>query len=548
MTTAKTRFFLAGTLLLSSICWGQQFEISFSPAASKEAITGRAYVYIAKSGNMEPRLRVGFEEQAMELVGVDVSELAPGATAVLDSRTLGYPFKSLGELPEGDYYVQALIAPYKEFHRSDGHTIWAHMDHWEGQRPNNSPGSIYSKPVRVHLNGAKRYKIRIVTDEVVPPVETPPDTRYVKRIKIQSKLLTQFWGTPIYLGAVVVLPKGYNQRPNTAYPVIYFQDHFSLKPPFDFSEQPAPDKQYGFGQDLYETWSGENFPRVLMVRFLHPTPFFDDSYAVNSANNGPYGDAIMKELIPYIEDHFRIIRQPWARTLVGGSTGGWETLALQVFHTDFFGGAWAFWPDPVDFQRDQLVDIYSDENAFYAPTEGFIPHERPLMRSVEGQVLLTMKQMSQFEQVLGTHGRSDEQLEAWEAVYGPVGPDGYPKPLWNKLTGEIDHGVANYMRDHSYDLTDYIETNWSKIGPSLVGKLHIYCGDMDNYYLNLAVYKLQDFLESTQNPAYGGSFIYGRPMKGHGWFPMPTAALIREMAEHMKKNAPNGEDPALWNY
>jgi hypothetical protein len=268
---------------------------------------------------------------------------------------------------------------------------------------------------------------------------------------------------------------------------------------------------------------------------------------VNSANNGPYGDALMTELIPYLEENFRIIRQPYARVLSGGSTGGWESLALQVFHPEFFGGTWTFFPDPVDFTRYQMVDIYNDNNAFLAPGYDAPVPERPMERTSEGQVDVTMRQMSQLEEVLGSHGRSGQQFEAWEAVYGPIGTDGYPKPLWDKLSGKIDPQVAVYMRDHGYDLRYYLDKNWATVGPQLVGKLHLYCGDMDNYYLNLAVYKLEDFLQRTANPAYGGSFEYGRPMKGHGWSPLNQAELLRVMADSIDKNAPADADKS-WKY
>jgi hypothetical protein len=132
-------------------------------------------------------------------------------------------------------------------------------------------------------------------------------------------------------------------------------------------------------------------------------------------------------------------------------------------------------------------------------------------------------------------------------VYGPVGPDGYPKPLWDKQSGRIDPQVALYMRDHGYDLKYFLEQNWPKIGPQLVGKLHLYCGDMDNFYLNLAVYRLEDFLTRTTTPAYGGSFEYGRPLKGHGWHPMDQAQLLRMMAEYIRKHEPAGADGS-WRY
>jgi len=188
-------------------------------------------------------------------------------------------------------------------------------------------------------------------------------------------------------------------------------------------------------------------------------------------------------------------------------------------------------------------------NAFLAP--GYDAPEperpRPMMRTPEGQVETTMRQLSQLEDVLGSHGRSGQQLEAWEAVYGPVGADGYPKPLWDKQTGKIDTQVALYMRDHGYDLRYYLEQNWPTIGAKLVGKIHVFCGDMDNFYLNLAVYRLENFLKTTSNPAYGGTFEYGRPMKGHGWTPLNQAEMLKVMADHISRNAPAGADSS-WKY
>jgi hypothetical protein len=441
---------------------------------------------------------------------------------------------------------------YTRFQRSDGHTVFAHNDQWEGQQLNKSPGNLYSDARRFHLDPLSGYEIQLSLDHVIPPVQVPADTQYVKRVKIQSKVLSQFWGQPMYIGATVLLPEGYDAHPNAHYPVLYQQGHFGLNAPLGFNTEPQPgDERQREGRisgiALYKRWSGPNFPRMIVVTFQHPTPFFDDSYAVNSANNGPYGDAIMDELIPYVEQHFRIIRQPYARLLTGGSTGGWESLALQVFHPEFFGGTWTFYPDPVDFTRYQIVDIYNDVNAFLAP--GFdapIP-ERPAERSPEGQVTTTIRQMSQFEEVLGSRGRSGQQFEAWEAVYGPVGIDGYPKPLWDKQTGRIDPQVAVYMRDHGYDLRYYLEQNWPRIGQQLVGKLHIYCGDMDSFYLNLAVYRLEDFLRQTASPAYGGSFEYGRPMKPHGWSPLNQAELVTTMADYINRHAPAGADNS-WKY
>ena len=526
------------------------FKITL-PATQKEAVTGRVYVMIARAGDPEPRLQVGSWRSRTQIIGVDVQGLQPGQAATMDALTLGYPFKSVRELPPGDYYVQALLNVYTRFQRSDGYTIWGHMDQWEGQQFNRSAGNLYSDVGHFHLDPLTGYEIRLNLDHKVAAPLPPGDTAYVRHIKIQSKLLTQFWGQPIYLGATVLLPEGYDAHPNAHYPVLYQQGHFDLRAPLGFATETTPaDSQPREGRiagvELYKRWTAAGFPRMIAVTFQHPTIYFDDSYAVNSANNGPYGDAIINELIPYIEEHFRIIRQPYARVLTGGSTGGWESLALQVFHPDFFGGTWTFYPDPVDFSRYQMLDIYNDVSAFLAPNYDPPIPERPMSRTPEGQADVTMRQMSQLEEVLGTHGRSGQQFEAWEAVYGPVGIDGYPKPLWDKISGKIDTTVALYMRDHDYDLRFYLEKNWATIGPKLVGKIHVYCGDMDNFYLNLAVYRLEDFLRRA-NPAYGGSFEYGRPMKGHGWTPLNQAELVRTMANHITLNAPPGADNS-WKY
>lgn len=532
-------FLLSGLVAMAQTA-GPRFQVSFPAAAHAQPITGRVFVIITRQERREPRLQAGWWFQQTPIYGADVSQLQPGQPAIIDVSTLGYPFKSLKELPAGEYYVQALINLYTEFHRSDGHTLWAHMDQWEGQQFNKSPGNLYSEVQKVRLDPAAGYDIKLEADRVIPPVQVPEDTTYVKRVKFESKLVSKFWGRPMYIGATVLLPKGYAEHPSQRYPVVYIQDHFTLRAPFGFRDDDDEDSwpSRSEGRSFTKAWLSNNFPRMILVTFQHPTPFFDDSYAVNSANQGPYGDAIMEELIPYLETHFRIIREPWARVLTGGSTGGWESLALQVLHPDFFGGTWTFYPDPIDFHKYQLVDIYNDDNAFEAPGAEFIPPERPMMRSNEGQVLMTMRQMSLLEAVLGTHGRSGQQYAEWEAAYGPVGADGYPRPLWDKLTGKIDREVATYMRDHGYDLTADLEKNWARIGPQLVGKLHLFCGDMDNYYLNLAVYNLENFLKNSKNPNYEGSFEYGRPMKGHGWSPYTATELVKVMAAAVETNRP----------
>lgn len=540
---AFSLLFLWLSLCLLNTCVSQdvpklKFAISFPSSVHPEDITGRVFVILSRDDRREPRLQAGGWSNSVPFFGKDVEKLLPDKTVIIDEDVLGYPLKSLSEIPAGDYYVQGLVNIYTEFHRSDGHSIWAHMDQWEGQQFNRSPGNLYSEVQKVHLDSSHGYTVQLSLNMVIPPVDIPEDTEWVKHIKIQSQLLSEFWGQPIYIGAIVLLPAGYDSHPSVYYPVHYIQGHFSLSPPYRFREDSS----------FYNVWTADDFPRMIAVTFQHPCPYFDDSYAVNSANCGPYGDAIMEELIPHIEQKFRIIQKPYARVLSGGSTGGWETLALQIFHPEFFGGAWSFFPDPVDFRYYQLTNIYEDENAFFIEA-GWLKPERPMMRDGHGQVIVTLRQLSQLEAVLGSRGRSGQQLDAWNAVYGPVGEDGYPQLLWNKLTGEIDHEVADYLKER-YDLRYYLEKNWQEIGPHLVGKLHISCGDMDNFYLNEAVYELEAFLEGTKNPYYAGSFQYGRPRKTHGWTPFGrnTGEMEKFMAEHITKNAPPSEDCSRWKY
>ncbi len=539
---------VAFALPAPAVAQGPRIEITVPPALRAAAVTGRMYVFVTRHDDVEPRLQVRHESDCTPFFGVDVTQLAPGMPGVIDGSTLGYPVSSLKDIPAGDYYVQGLLSVYTEFHRADGHTLWLHDDQWEGQQFNRSPGNLVSAVRRVHLDPSKGDTIRLELTQVLPPIDLPPDTKWVKHVKIQSKILTAWWGRPMYLGATVLLPRGYDADTARRYPTVYQQGHFNLNPPFGFSTDSSPEtpeqraarlarsaREPGF--EFYKAWSSQAFPRMIAVTFQHPTPYFDDSYAVNSANNGPYGDALLQELTPYLEEHFRMIRAPWARVLTGGSTGGWEALALQVYHPDFFGGTWVLYPDPVDFRNYEIPDIYSDTNAFVHPVAEWMSFDVPAEVEVNGQVRITVRMESQFEAVLGSRARSGEQFAIWEATYGPVGPDGYPAELWDLRTGKIDRSVAEYFRAHDYDLREYLERNWATLGPKLRGQIHVFTGDMDTFYLNLAVYRLEEFLKRA-TPAADAEFGWGRPMKPHGWQPWTNAELMRIMARHMERRRP----------
>jgi S-formylglutathione hydrolase FrmB len=542
------------------------FSISFVDSASNKPITGRVFLAVSRNEQPEPRYEAGSYFTSVPFWAKDVDQLQPGKDVIIDTNVPGYPIANLRDLPAGDYYVQAVLNVYTQYHRADGHTIWAHQDQWEGQHFNTSPGNFISAVQKIHYDPSQTQSFSIKLDSVLPAIAMPVDTKQVKHIKIKSKILSDFWGQTMYLGATILLPKGFDAHPNVHYPVVYEQDHFNLGAPEGFTtvNQPLPpeikkildDYNLEDGYTFQQQYNSAHFPRMIIVKFQHPTPYYDDSYAVNSANNGPYGDAIMKELIPYVENHYRIIQQSYARVLTGGSTGGWESMALQLYHPDFFGGTWSLYPDPLDFRHFQLMDLTKDTNAFYANkfTMPFNANSdwqqslRYMMRDNEGMPVRTTQDASRLESVLGTHGRSGEQMDIFDAVFGPVGNGGYPIPLWDNVTGKIDSNAVNYAREHGYDLRYYLAKNWATLGPKLIDKLHVYVGDEDNFYLNLAVYQFQDFLKHTQNPHYEGTFEYGRPMKGHGWQPVPTSKLLQMMEQHITKHAPKGADIKTWKY
>ncbi len=561
---AKTMSFIGLSLFLVlvavSLVFGQhaapktalRFELSFPASVRQTATDGRVFVMIATKKDPEPRLRLNDYLTATPFFGANVDGLRPDQVATITDEADGYPPEHLHDLPPGDYYVQGMLNIYTTFHRADGHIVKMHMDQWEGQHFYISPGNLYSEPIKVHLDPAAGDVVKLTLDHVIPPIKVAPDTDYLKRIKFQSPLLSKFWGEPIYIGAKILLPKDYDKNKGVYYPVNYEQGHFSLNPPggFAVSSLLPPDASEQMKErarqrgQFSDAWLSDNFPRMLFVTFQHPTPYYDDSYAVDSPNVGPYGQAITQELIPYIESHFRAIRKPYARILSGGSTGGWEALALQFFYPDYFGSTYAYCPDPVDFHFFQIVNIYDWPNA-WSRKEGFRETPLPGDRDINGLVLSTMKQQLNYERALGDHGRSGEQWDIWEAVYGPLGDDGYFKPLFNPRTGDIDKEVAAYWRDHM-DLTQYLKTHWSTDGSKLAGKIHIWVGDMDTYYLNDAVHLMDDFLNATTNPPYGGSIVYG-PRKPHCWAgPLTLTERLKLMAEDVAAHTPRDVDTPWW--
>ncbi len=542
------------------------------PAPPATPLDGRLLVIFAKDGSREPRFQVSDGPSGQQVFGIDVENWT-GTRIALDADAEGFPLARLSDVPAGTYTVQAVLHKYETFRRSDGHTVKMPMDRGEGQQWARAPGNLYSAPAQVRVDRSGKVSFGLVLDKEIPAIAPPADTKYIKHERIQSALLTKFWGRPMHLGANVLLPEGWDTHPQARYPLFIYHGHFpytfegfrpeppdaNLKPDFAarFNLSGYNRIQQQYAHQFYRDWTGPGFPRVIVIEIQHPTPFYDDSYAVNSANAGPWGDAIVKELLPYLEKKYRGIGQGWSRFMYGGSTGGWEAMAAQMFYPDDFNGAYIACPDPIDFRAYTVVNLYEDENAYFLKSD-WKRTPRPGHRNYLGHVDATLEEMNRLELVLGTKTRSGQQWDVWEATFSPVGPDGYPARIWDKRSGVIDKAVAEYWREH-FDLVHILRRDWEKgLGAKLEGKLHLYVGDMDNYYLNNAVYLAEQFLESTTKPYYAGEVAYGDRAE-HCWNGDPTRpnALSRlryhqmfvpKAVARMEKTAPAGADLKSWRY
>jgi hypothetical protein len=535
---------------------------------------GRLLVIFApkeQTPEKEPRELVNWDRDAIPFYGLDVDGWKPGTLRVLDARAFGFPVRSLANLPAGTYRVQAVLNRYETFRMGDGRVLKLAPDKGEGQHWNQKPGNLYSKPIEIRVSAKQAGSIKLALSEEIPPIKPFVETPYVKYVSVKSERLSKFWGRDVTLSAFVTLPWGFDTHPAARYPLVINHGHFPSEPgawretPPDTNLKPDYSKRFdleGYNRiqqqlsyELFQAWTGPDFPRVLMIEIQHATPFYDDSYAVNSANNGPYGDAIQYELLPEIERRFRGIGQGWARFVFGGSTGGWEAMAVQMFYPDDYNGAWVACPDPIDFHHYMTVDLYNDKNAYFIANR-FKRTPRPAHRNWLGHVDATMEETSLWELALGTRGRSGDQLDVWESVYSPIGADGYPRRVWDRLSGEIDPVTVAYWKEH-YDLAHILQRDWARLGPKLRGKLRIYVGDMDNYYLNNAVYGVEKFLKQA-NPPADAVVEYGDRAE-HCWNGDHTRSnaysrlrypqmVIPWAAERMLKSAPAGADLQSWRY
>ncbi|MGE3273756.1 MAG: alpha/beta hydrolase-fold protein [Vicinamibacterales bacterium] len=476
-----------------------RIEVTAAPGLISTPSDGRLFVVLGKEADPEPRLGIGRTGlDRPPVVARDVSAWDGSTAAVLDGTAVAFPVASLDAVPDGDYVAQALLDTNVDL------------------KSVNAPGNLYSAPTPVTITRGSGAVVHLDLTARVPDETLPPETDYLRFVKIQSEKLTAFHGRPIYLRAGIILPRGYADEPTRTYPLRVRIGGYG-------ASYTRVQRMMADDSEFRKAWLADDAPRFVLLHLDGDGPL-GDPYQVNSDNHGPYGDAITEELIPYVEREFRGIGEPRTRVLDGGSTGGWVSLALQVFYPDFFNGTWSSCPDGVDFRGFQLVNIYEDDNA-YVNTHGF---ERPSAREVTGDVRFTMRHEVSMENVLGRHDSwalSGGQWGAWNATYGPRGADGLPVPLWDPVTGAIDRSVTDHWK--RYDLRMYVEDHWSELAPRLRGKIRVFMGDADSYFLNNAARMLETFFAGA-TPGYGGRMVFA-PGEGHCWVGMDDRAMLAEM-------------------
>ena len=493
----RAKWFACLALLIShAVVFAEKFEITLAQNLATNALNGRLLLILNTTNNPEPYLSVGhIDAHGPFVFGRDAEQFTSRRSLIMDeSATAGLNAK-LSQLKPSTYFVQAVLDVSKDI------------------RSATAPGNLVSAMQQVQFDPKSRKTVKLELNRAIPE-ETPAETDLVKFVKIQSKLLSDFHQRPIFLRAGIILPTSYANEPGKRYPLWIYIGGFGGRCS-QVTELMEP--RSGFRDD----WTARGAPQMVYALLDGVGPN-GDSYHINSANNGPYGDALVTELIPAIEREFRTTGGARGRMLSGRSTGGWVALALQIFYPDFFGGAWSFCPDSVDFRSFQLVNIYDEENAFVNPHG----EERPSARDENGDVRLLMRREVQNENVFGHQGkwtRSGMQWGAWNAVYGPRGADGQPVPLWD-ADGNIDRAVAKQWK--KYDLRLVLESNWNTLAPKLQGKIHIAVGDADDYFLNNAVHLLDEGL-SEKTPKIA-TFKYGA-REGHGWMGTGLGDLMKEI-------------------
>jgi hypothetical protein len=465
-----------------------EFRLTFDPTVSAQPFTGRVYVMLFKQQVRD--LRPGPDWFRPDpFFAKDVRNWKPGEALSLDADALAFPV-ALAKVPKATYSIQAVM----DFNRGERHFSAA-------------AGNGYSPTVRRELDGATSGPMELKLDRVYQP-RPFKETERVKLVDIQSDSLSLFYCSSTHVRAGVVLPRSYATETSKRYPVVY--------------EIP------GFGGTHFGAFSAADRGATdvagveMIYVVLDPDCRHGHHVFADSANNGPCGKALIEELIPYIETKYRAVGTGQARFVTGHSSGGWSSLWLQVAYPDQFNGVWSTSPDPVDFRDFQRIDLSKPDANMFVDARG---EKRPLARR-DGKPFLFYKPFSDMEEVMGHGG----QLGSFEAVFSPRGPGGRPRRLWDRVTGAIDPEVAKSWE--AYDIRLVLERNWKTLGPKLSGKLHIWTGGADTFYLEGAVARLKETLAKLGSDAS----VEIHPGRDHGLRDKAMRERIaREMAERYRR-------------
>jgi len=443
---------------------------------------GRLYVFMNRNLEVEPMEQVWpYPDRMSQIFAINRTGFSPDGNITLTpnddwTKTADWTFENI---PEGEYNIQIL---------------W---DQDKSESRINAPGNLYSEKQQISVSEAG--EINVTIDQIIPKRELA-EFDLLHLVDFKSDTLSAWWEKPVHLKASVLLPENYD--PSESYPIRYNVS--------GYGGRYTRVNSLVNSDEFTEWWRSSEAPRVINV-FLDGEGPFGDSYQMDSENSGPYGHALIYELIPHIESEFRGTDTAETRFVDGCSTGGWVSLGLQLYYPDHFNGAFSYSPDAIEFENYQLINIYEDENAFINE----FGYERPVMRSTIGEPMISLRDFIAYENALGdsdTFLNSGGQFSAHTALYSPRGEDGLPKPLFHPVTGEIDHEVAEHWK--KYDFKIYAEENWSTLGPKLQGKIYIWMGDMDQFYLNPATRAFTEFLNSTDQPESDAEVIF-TPMAGH---------------------------------
>ena len=551
----------------SAVTVPPSIRVTMPPGLSPTPVSGRLLVMFAAAdtaSDHDVHLELVPTTEAIAFFGQDVVDWRSGQVLTLSPDASGFPYPSLADLPKGRYRLQASFERYEHYHRRDGHTLLLPV-----VEPLDSVSASQAAPRRWHSHAEDilwdgNQVPRLLTLSIpVPSQASFADTPWVTSFRIRSQRLSEFWGRDMYLGAFVTLPAGYRDHPKTRYPVLIRLGGLPLAPSHWRERAPAVGlasdsidaEPQQAGWDNFNYWQAPTTPRMVMVELQHPTPYADSSFAVNSLNNGPYADAIRHELLPALEQAFRIKSSSWARFLFGGGDGGWRALALQVRYPEDFNGAWAACPDPVDFRHFGLIDLQSDHNAFFE--EGLhLRLPRAAKRDAQGRTLANMADVGHWERSLAERSRSKGLWDQWEAAFSPVGIDGYPRRIWHRTSGVIDDEAAEHWYQH-HDLHGLLSRRTAARLVALHGKLRIRIGDRDSYFFDNAVRAFETSLRQSA-PELALSVDYGRGVaecwSGRHDLPAATARLrylqdvLPWALERMLQTAPAEADTTSWRY